>query len=109
MPVVFCGLFYSVPETKKVLRIHFFSVFSEPFSCYFSRYFKQHTGERYIDFLSRLRIDEAVRLLANPENRISDIYPAVGYHSRRHFSKLFYDTTGYTPSDYRKYVLKMKT
>lgn len=76
---------------------------------YFSRYFKQHTGERYIDFLTKLRIDEAIQLLTNPENRITDIYQAIGYHSRRHFSKLFFENTGYTPSDYRKYVLKIKS
>jgi len=68
---------------------------------YLSRYFKKHTGERFVDYLSRVRVDKAKELLANPANKINNIYEMVGYNSRHHFYEVFKKFTGTTPTEYR--------
>jgi len=46
---------------------------------YFSEWFKAHTGETVLDFVTRLRMEEAARLLADPGSRLGDVAAAVGY------------------------------
>ena len=68
---------------------------------YFSRYFKQNTGKRFIDYVVAHRIEMAKRMLKDKNTKISDIYEMVGYNNIRHFLRSFKDATGNTPSEYR--------
>jgi two-component system response regulator YesN len=74
---------------------------------YFSRMFKQATGMNYIDFLTRIRIQEAIRLLEAGEHKIYEITAMVGYKNREYFTRLFKQTTGLSPKDYL-YHYRMK-
>ncbi|NLD88347.1 MAG: helix-turn-helix domain-containing protein, partial [Clostridiales bacterium] len=69
---------------------------------YFSRYFREITGSRFIDYLCQVRVDKAKELLLSPEVKVSDIHELVGYHSRSRFYALFQEKTGLTPHEYRR-------
>jgi len=69
---------------------------------YFSRYFRELTGTRFIDYLCQVRVERAKELLRQPDIKLSDVYQLVGYHSRSRFYSLFFDKTGMTPHEYRK-------
>ena len=71
---------------------------------YLSRYFKKHTGERFVDYLSQVRIAKAKALLADPSYKIHDIYEMVGYNSKHHFYNVFKKYTGTTPTVYRNHI-----
>ena len=70
---------------------------------YLSTIFKRKTGERFIDYLTRIRIEAAKKLLIqNASASVQDIALMTGYTSSRHFSTLFQKYTGKTPTVYRK-------
>ncbi|MBA2939698.1 response regulator [Paenibacillus sp. CGMCC 1.16610] len=69
---------------------------------YFSKTFKLHTGETFIDYVTRLRIDEAKRLLESEELSFKEICYMAGYNDPNYFSRIFKKTTGVTPTEYRQ-------
>ena len=69
---------------------------------YLSTYFTQHKKEGFSDYLNRLRIEEACRLLESSDIPISSIGMEVGYSDHSYFSRVFKKLTGRTPSDYRR-------
>jgi two-component system response regulator YesN len=73
---------------------------------YFSRYFKQKVGEKFIDYLCRMRIEKASELLCNLENKVYEVCSLVGYISMPHFYKQFKLYTGFTPTEYRNNLSK---
>ncbi len=68
---------------------------------YFSRYFKNHTGINFIDYLSQIRIQEAKKLLLSTDKSISNISLTVGYIDPSYFSKVFIKYEGLSPHKYR--------
>ncbi len=69
---------------------------------YFSRYFKKHTNQKLIDYITGQRIKRAVELMRDPTVKIYNIGYQVGYKNLQHFYKTFKQATGYTPNEYRK-------
>jgi Response regulator containing CheY-like receiver domain and AraC-type DNA-binding domain len=70
-------------------------------SSYLSRIFKQETGENFVNFLTRIRMERAQSLLKDKNIRIYEVANRVGYPNTTYFSKLFKKTTGQSPEDYR--------
>lgn len=68
---------------------------------YFSSLFKKETGENFIDYLTRVRIEKAKTLLANPSLKVYEISQIVGYYSTKHFARLFKEMVGMTPTEFR--------
>ncbi|MFC0211044.1 helix-turn-helix domain-containing protein [Paenibacillus chartarius] len=69
---------------------------------YFSKLFKQHVGETFIDYVTRLRINRAKELIAgDPELSLKEICFEVGYHDPNYFSRVFKKVTGMSPTDFR--------
>ncbi|KAF4324561.1 hypothetical protein G195_002022 [Phytophthora kernoviae 00238/432] len=68
---------------------------------YFSQLFKQTTGQTFIQYRIRSKMELAKRMLEQPGNRITDISYEVGYADHPHFTKTFKKITGLTPSEYR--------
>ncbi|WP_127582112.1 response regulator transcription factor [Paenibacillus koleovorans] len=68
---------------------------------YFSQLFKQETGESFVKFRTRLRMELAKELLLQRDVRIVDIPYKIGCVDHPHFSKTFKKYTGISPSDYR--------
>ncbi|MBM7563214.1 response regulator transcription factor [Paenibacillus sacheonensis] len=71
---------------------------------YLSTLFHKKTGMTFMKYLTRLRMGKAEELLLGTRLSIKQIAEAVGYFSTRHFTKLFTETFGKYPSDYRKSV-----
>ena len=64
--------------------------------------FKGYTGIGPGEYITRLRIDEAKRLLAVSNNSLVSISDALGFSSQSHFQNTFKKLTGETPLEYRK-------
>lgn len=69
---------------------------------YFSRTFRAQTGEKFVHFVSRCKMEYAAQLLTNTNLKVYDVCEKVGYTSQRYFNKLFKEHTGMQPSGYRQ-------
>lgn len=67
---------------------------------YISRLFKEKTGQRFVDFLIDVRINNAKELLATGKHTVNDVAHAVGYSQVKHFRTIFKKHTGITASEY---------
>ncbi|MDI2125656.1 helix-turn-helix domain-containing protein [Yinghuangia seranimata] len=72
---------------------------------HFSRTFKKHTGGRFIDFVTALRMERAQALLLKTDLALSDICMKVGYRDLSHFQRMFKAAYAVTPSVYRSAAL----
>ena len=70
-------------------------------SSYFTRLFKQATGETPHQYVVRCRIALAKHLLAETDLSLSAIGLQVGYADQSHFTALFRRHVGTTPRAYR--------
>ena len=68
---------------------------------YFTRLFKEETGETFLEYLTRLRIERAKTLMKDPSVSIKDICAQVGYSDPNYFSRIFKKSEGKTPTEYR--------
>lgn len=67
---------------------------------YLSTVFKKETGMSFTRHLTELRLDKARELLHRPNANIGHIARSLGYQSGRHFTRLFKDRFGMTPSQW---------
>lgn len=67
---------------------------------YFSKLFKQETGVNFIDFLTKIRIREAKKMIKQGKN-IKEVAKCVGYSDPNYFSRVFKKATGVNASQYR--------
>jgi len=61
--------------------------------------------QNFFDFINRYRIEEATRLLTNPEDKkitVLEVLYQVGFNSKSSFNTLFKKYTGITPTEFRK-------
>lgn len=69
---------------------------------YLSQYFKQKTGETYLNFLTHIRISRAKEMLEQTDMKVYEICHKVGYSDAQHFARMFEKWTGFKPREYRK-------
>lgn len=69
---------------------------------YFSKLFKEETGENFIEYLTNLRIEKAKKLLHNKEISIKNVCIETGYSDPNYFSRIFKKQVGITPTEYRE-------
>ncbi len=69
---------------------------------YFSKIFKQETGQTPTKWLTGLRIGKACKLLQEENLTISEVAYSVGLFDQFYFSRLFKAETGLAPAEYRK-------
>lgn len=67
----------------------------------FERRFREAFGVSPRQYLLRIRIDTAARLLASTEQTVSEIAIACGFHDHAHLSKSFRKMMHVTPTRYR--------
>nr|WP_256217415.1 response regulator transcription factor [Paenibacillus sp. OV219] len=68
---------------------------------YFSLIFKQYTGETFIEYLTRVRVEKAKVLLSTTSLKLYEIAEKVGYADPNYFSLLFKKHAGQAPREYR--------
>jgi YesN/AraC family two-component response regulator len=68
----------------------------------FRALFRNTVGESLVDFINRMRINEAQRLLRETNYLVSEIAERVGLPNQRYFSQVFRHLVGETPREYRK-------
>ncbi len=73
---------------------------------YFSRFFKCETKESFTDYLIKVRMKHAIKLLSK-NTKIYEVSEKVGYKSSKYFIRLFKKYTGYTPKEYCLKILKV--
>ncbi|MFN3851642.1 MAG: helix-turn-helix domain-containing protein [Spirosomataceae bacterium] len=69
-----------------------------------SQILNESLGQSFFDFTAQYRIEEAKRILKNPETqsiKIEEIAEMVGYNSKSAFNTAFKKLTGKTPSEFR--------
>ena len=68
---------------------------------YLSVLFKKSTGQGFREYLNRLRIAVARRLLIETDDQIVDVASACGFNDQSYFTRVFKKSTGLTPKQYR--------
>lgn len=68
---------------------------------YLSFLFKEVTGQKYIDYLTVHRIEQAKGLLLQTNHKILEIAQMVGYENPRYFTLVFKKYTRLSPVEYR--------
>jgi len=68
---------------------------------YFSKLFKQKTGNGYKEYVTQLRMERAKELLVDPDMSVTRVGELVGYPDVRHFTQVFRKYCESTPSQYR--------
>ena len=69
---------------------------------YLSRYFKEKTGETFLEYDKRLKMERAQELLWTTNMKTYEIANKLGYKSTQHFSRIFKEYNGCTPMEYRQ-------
>jgi len=64
--------------------------------------FKQETGKTINEYLTDVRIKNAIYLLSHTSMKIYEISDKCGYKSSQYFSQIFFQKTGERPIEYRK-------
>ncbi|MCM1040258.1 MAG: response regulator [Ruminococcus sp.] len=68
---------------------------------YFSKIFKEGTGENFIEYLTNIRIEKAKELLSTTEYSMKEICSMCGYADPNYFSRSFKKNVGVTPTEYK--------
>ena len=70
---------------------------------YLSKLFKEYSGYTPPQYLQKIRLDQAKKLLESEQNYLAkDVAEMVGYPNPLYFSKVFKKNIGIYPSEYRK-------
>ena len=72
----------------------------------FSRLFRRATGNTFVDFVNRVRINRACQLLMASDRYITNICYEVGFNNVANFNRRFLEVKGMTPRDFRRQALK---
>lgn len=69
---------------------------------YFSALFKRETGENYKTYATKIRMDEAMKMVVNTDMKTYEISEAVGYNNVRRFVDTFKGVYMMSPLEYRR-------
>lgn len=68
----------------------------------FTRYFKRVTGQTFIQYLNRLRLERALELLKETELTIAEIAASTGFSDQSYFSRTFRRYFHQSPNEARR-------
>lgn len=72
---------------------------------YISQVIKQKLGINYYEYLTRVRMREAIFALTNTDQKVSDIAYVNGFSDIKAFNTAFRERFGKTPTEYRKMII----
>jgi AraC-like DNA-binding protein len=70
--------------------------------CYFCKVFREATGLCFSEYVARVRLECAKKLLEAPACRISEAAFAAGFQSLSQFNRVFRAVLGVSPGEYRR-------
>lgn len=65
---------------------------------YLSRVFREKTGQKYIDYVMKIRMEKAKEFLETGKFSVKKVSEMTGYVSEKHFSRIFKKYYGISPS-----------
>jgi transcriptional regulator GlxA family with amidase domain len=68
----------------------------------FSRFFKQRTGNTFIDSLTEIRLGHASRMLIDTTQSIAEVAYHCGFNNISNFNRIFKKKKSCTPKDFRE-------
>jgi len=68
----------------------------------FCRFFKKRVSKHFFEYLNEVRISKACEMLIGSAAAVSEIAYYCGYNTISNFNKLFKESTGLTPGQFRK-------
>lgn len=68
---------------------------------YFCKMFKQQFGQNFTAYLAEYRIEEAKKMLSQPNVSVKEVGVRVGYPDSNYFARVFRRMNGVSPSEYR--------
>jgi AraC-like DNA-binding protein len=103
---------FEIQRAIELMHTHFGEKLSVPLlakkvNCsesHFSRLFKQETGTSPSDYIIKIRVDKAKKLLSSTAKNATEIALMCGFSSTAHFSGTFKQLTGVSPLHFRKNV-----
>lgn len=99
--VVACAVRYINQNYGNVIRLNEIARLQRCHPDYLSRVFKQTIGIGIGEYVNRLRVDHARRLLGSEKFSLGEIGFMVGFYDQSHFGKVFREYVGMTPNEYR--------
>lgn len=71
---------------------------------YLGKLFKKETGEKFSNYLTRVRIEKAIYMIENESDvKIFELAEKIGFgENAQYFSQVFKKQTGFTPSEYKR-------
>ena len=93
---------YVAEHYREPLTLEQVSAVAELSPAYLSTVFKKDTGMTFLEYLSKIRMEAAKRLLKETNRTVADICGLVGYNDVRYFTKTFTKYSGLKPNEYRK-------
>ena len=69
---------------------------------YFSRLFKEYSGQNLTEFIHKKRMNLAITRIKTTDKPIKEIIADLGYNDEKHFHRQFKLYTGMTPSEFRR-------
>jgi len=76
---------------------------------YFSKVFKNETGQTFSQYLNELRVTKSKALLLSLDIPLSQVSQLSGFEDQSYFSKIFRKFTGVTPKKYREFRGRLDT
>lgn len=70
-------------------------------SSYFSRMYKKETGEGFVEYVTRLKMEKAIELLNQSIKSVEQIAYELGFESKSYFLKIFKRFYGLSPKSYK--------
>ena len=71
---------------------------------YLNRYLKRHTKRNYSDLLKEIRISASKKLLKETTLSVKAVAKRTGYTDASYFARIFQESTGMTPTEFRRSV-----
>jgi two-component system, response regulator YesN len=71
---------------------------------YLRQLFSQETGISFVEYVTKVRMENAILLLKDPTLKIQDVAERVGFEEQRYFSSCFKKYHHMTPTEYREAI-----
>lgn len=75
---------------------------------YLSKFFKKQTGEGLLDYINRIRVEKAKKLLAMQEVNVKDVAKINGFYNCNSFIRIFKKYEGITPGQYKQITYRSR-